>query len=112
MLGHSVFTHLDEPRQDAWLGELQRVTSPGGLLVLSTDGEVALGDDVWRIRERLEDEGIVFIDDVFGPEYTLPDWYQRTFHAPLVRVRALGSLVRDPRTRTRRCSRGSGPHPA
>ena len=82
VFSHSVFTHVDEQRQDAWLSELQRVTSPGGFLVLSTHGEVALGDDVWRIRGRLEDEGIVFIDDVFGPEYPLPDWYQRTFHAP------------------------------
>lgn len=82
VVGHSVFTHLDEQRQDAWLSELQRVTSPGGFLVLSTHGELALGDDVWRIRERLHDAGIVFIDDVFGPEYPAPDWYQRTFHAP------------------------------
>ena len=82
VFSHSVFTHLDERRQDAWLGELQRVTSPGGLLVLSTQGEIALGEDVWGIRERLRVEGIVFIDDVFGPEYPLPDWYQCTYHAP------------------------------
>jgi len=82
VVGHSVFTHLDERRQDAWLGELQRVTGPGGFLVVSTHGEVALGDDVWRIRGRLEDEGIVFIDNVFGPEYPLPSWYQTTYHAP------------------------------
>ena len=81
VFGHSVFTHLDERRQDAWLSELRRVARPGGLLVLSTHGEVALRDDVWGIRERVQDEGIVFIDDVFGPEYPLPDWYQRTFHA-------------------------------
>lgn len=82
VVGHSVFTHLDERRQDAWLGELQRVMGPGGFLVVSTHGEVALGDDVWRIRGRLEDEGIVFIDNVFGPEYPLPSWYQTTYHAP------------------------------
>jgi SAM-dependent methyltransferase len=82
VFAHSVFTHIDERRQDAWLSELQRVTSTGGFLVLSTHGEVALGDDVWRIRERLEDEGIVFIDNVFGPEYPLPHWYQTTYHAP------------------------------
>jgi SAM-dependent methyltransferase len=81
VFSHSVFTHLDEQRQDAWLSELQRVTVQGGFVAVSTDGEVALGDDVWRIRERLEDEGIVFIEDVFGPEYPLPHWYQRTFHA-------------------------------
>jgi SAM-dependent methyltransferase len=80
--GHSVFTHLDEQRQNAWLSELQRVTSPRGFLVLSTHGVVTLGDDVWRIRGRLEDEGIVFIDNVFGPAYPAPGWYQRTFHAP------------------------------
>ena len=79
---HSVFTHLDEQRQDVWLSELQRVMSPGGFLVLSTHADVALRDDVWGIRERLQNEGIVFIDHVFGPEYPLPDWYQRTFHAP------------------------------
>ena len=31
----SVFTHLDEPTQDAWLGELQRISKPGALLVLT-----------------------------------------------------------------------------
>jgi SAM-dependent methyltransferase len=82
VFSHSVFTHVDEPRQDAWLTELQRVTSPGGFLVLSTHGEVALGNDVWQIRERLEHEGIVFIDNVLGPEYPLPHWYQTTYHAP------------------------------
>jgi SAM-dependent methyltransferase len=82
VFNHSVFTHVDEQRQDTWLGELQRVTSPGGFLVLSTHGEAALGDDVWGIRARLEDEGIVFIDNVFGPDYPLPNWYQSTYHAP------------------------------
>lgn len=78
---HSVFTHLDEPRQDAWLGELQRVTKPAGFVVASTQGEAGLGEDPWGVRERLDHEGIVFIDDVFGPTYPLPAWYQRTFHA-------------------------------
>lgn len=32
----SVFTHLSEPRQDAWLDELRRLLRPGGLLVVST----------------------------------------------------------------------------
>jgi len=81
VIGHSVFTHLNARRQDAWLSELQRVTRPAGFLVLSTHGEVALREDVWGIQSRLQDEGIVFIDDVFGPEYPAPDWYQRTFHA-------------------------------
>lgn len=82
VFNHSVFTHIDERRQDAWLTELQRVVRPGGLLVLSTHGEVALADDPYGIRERLEDDGIVFIDRVFDPDFALPDWYQNTYHAP------------------------------
>jgi SAM-dependent methyltransferase len=82
VFNHSVFTHVDERRQDAWLSELQRVTRPGGFLVLSTHGEVALGEDPWSIRSRLEREGIVFIDDVFPTDFALPDWYQNTYHAP------------------------------
>jgi SAM-dependent methyltransferase len=38
----SVFSHLDEPRQDAWLAELRRVLAPGGVALLSTHGPSAL----------------------------------------------------------------------
>ena len=34
----SVFTHLTEPMQRAWIAELRRVMKPGGLLLLSTAG--------------------------------------------------------------------------
>lgn len=30
IFNHSVFTHLDETYQDAWLLELERITKPGG----------------------------------------------------------------------------------
>lgn len=38
VFGLSVLTHLDEPVQDAWLAELQRITAPGGLALLSVQG--------------------------------------------------------------------------
>jgi SAM-dependent methyltransferase len=82
IFNHSVFTHIDERRQDAWLTELHRVTRPGGFLILSTHGEVALGEDYHGIRTRLEDEGIVFMDGVHPQDFPLPAWYQNTYHAP------------------------------
>lgn len=38
VVGLSVLTHLDEPVQDAWLAELQRITRPQALLLLSVQG--------------------------------------------------------------------------
>jgi SAM-dependent methyltransferase len=38
VLAIDVFTHLDEHLQRAWIGELERVTRPGGLIVLTTRG--------------------------------------------------------------------------
>ena len=40
VFNHSVFSHLPEDYQDAWLAELNRVTSPKGLLLLSVGGEI------------------------------------------------------------------------
>ncbi len=38
----SVFSHLDEPLQDAWLSELRRMLRPGGIALLSVHGASAL----------------------------------------------------------------------
>jgi len=32
----SVFTHLDQPSQDRWLAEIQRLLKPGGIFIAST----------------------------------------------------------------------------
>lgn len=39
VFARSVFTHLPEPSQQAWLAELRRVLKPGGHLVFSVHGE-------------------------------------------------------------------------
>ncbi len=88
---HSVFTHINEAYQDAWLKELRRVTEPGAMLVVSFHGEHAfqgLEQSWWKAgrdprpeRERLEREGLVFMeDDGWGSIF--PDFYHSTFHAP------------------------------
>jgi SAM-dependent methyltransferase len=82
IFNHSVFTHIDERRQDLWLAELHRVTRAGGLLVLSTHGEVALPEGAWEMRDRLERDGIAFMDHSVPADFPLPDWYQSTWHAP------------------------------
>ncbi|MEO8754981.1 MAG: class I SAM-dependent methyltransferase [Casimicrobiaceae bacterium] len=92
IFNQSVFTHLDETYQDAWLAELVRVTKPGGTLVLSVSGEHPFaelvkahrdaGADPSNLLEKFRTKGIVFIEDdgwVGGP---FPDFYHSTFHAP------------------------------
>ena len=92
IFNQSVFTHLDETYQDAWLAELVRVTKPGGTLVLSVSGEHPFaelvkahrdaGADPANLLEKFRTKGIVFIEDdgwVGGP---FPDFYHSTFHAP------------------------------
>ena len=75
----SVFTHLDEARQDAWLTDLKRTLAPGGHLLASVHGP-----DCWaglpsptvrQIRER----GFVFARTA-GDEGIHPDWYQAAWH--------------------------------
>jgi SAM-dependent methyltransferase len=92
ILNHSVFTHLDEHYQDQWLAELQRITAPGGVLVLSIHGEHAFQvseqqlapDSVQRRdwRARLERDGILFIADDSYVGSAFPDFYHTAFHAP------------------------------
>jgi SAM-dependent methyltransferase len=40
IFGISVFTHLSEEMQHAWLAELRRITRPGGLVLMTVVGDV------------------------------------------------------------------------
>jgi SAM-dependent methyltransferase len=92
--GISVFTHLDEDYQSAWLHELRRVTRPGGTLMLSLHGAyaqgIALRQGVFgrRDAETLRDKGFLFqvLETGRFKRDGLPDFYQCAFHTePYVR---------------------------
>ena len=86
--GVSVFTHLSEEHQRAWLAEIRRVLRPGGLLLLSFHSK-----DVWQ---PLEDAGAVERDGfVFRTssklQGILPEWYQTAFQSQPSIVHALSA---------------------
>lgn len=55
----SVFTHLPEDMQYAWIKELSRVINPGGYLALTTHGEYYLFDLDPEQKETFETKGFV-----------------------------------------------------
>jgi SAM-dependent methyltransferase len=84
----SVFTHLNEQFQFAWLAELQRLTKPGGLLILTIHGshvqrlphiERSFSPEERRI---LEEGGFLYKVGATGKLKLdgLPDYYQNAFH--------------------------------
>jgi SAM-dependent methyltransferase len=76
--GISVFTHLNELFQDEWLTELNRITRPGALLLLSIHGETCYPPDV----EMLKKNGFVYqvMKTGFYKLDGLPDFYQSAWH--------------------------------
>jgi SAM-dependent methyltransferase len=92
IINHSVFTHLDESYQDRWLAELQRITAPAGLVVLSIHGEHAfrVSEEQLEVGSRqrrewrgvLERDGILFVSDDSYVGSAFPDFYHTAFHAP------------------------------
>ena len=75
----SVFTHLNEEYQRAWIPELRRVLKPSGLLLLTFHGE-----HVWNVGDdarEVERQGIVFRTST-KLRGIMPHWYQTTFQTP------------------------------
>lgn len=75
----SVFTHLDEVSQFAWLYELNRLTKPGGIVVLTTHGEAHLAFVPEPIAQATRQQGFLFVASN-GWKNIFPDWYQDSFH--------------------------------
>ena len=74
----SVFTHLPEDMQFAWLEELRRVTRRSGYLVLTTHGDSLFPTLPDKSQAELQQAGFYYAkgDGTNG----LPDFYQTSFH--------------------------------
>jgi SAM-dependent methyltransferase len=81
IVGISVFTHLPEDMQFEWLGELQRITRPGGYLVMTTSGEQNYRHLPSELQEVLASKGFLYCDSKYGQSVSLPGFYQNTFHS-------------------------------
>jgi len=79
----SLFTHLDETMQDAWLHEIARLLKPGGLLLATTHGELATASCSDEELTQLQTHGFLFRKQ--GTRRIkldgLPGFYQTSFHS-------------------------------
>ena len=74
----SVFTHLPEDMQFAWLEELRRVTKRGGYLLLTTHGEELFQTTSEEDKRQFREKGFYY--SVGSGTEGLPDFYQTSFH--------------------------------
>lgn len=77
--GISVFTHLDEQHQFAWLDELKRVTRPGAVLLLTVHGAKAYETLPRDVRSHIERTGFLYLAS-YVDKGRFPDWYQNAYH--------------------------------
>jgi SAM-dependent methyltransferase len=86
IIGWSIFTHLPESYQDAWLEELERVLAPGGVMLQTVHGARsfdfmgAAPDD--RVRNALPAEGFIYYEGNYGADSPFEPHYQTSFHHP------------------------------
>jgi len=83
VFGISVFTHLPQDMEAAWLDELRRIAAPGALLVLTTHGEAHWSKLAPEVRGIVERDGFYYGDFGFnyGRSISLPDFYQTAYHS-------------------------------
>jgi len=79
--GISIFTHLNEATQIQWLGELRRITKPGGIVAVSVLGESFASGE---LQDAMRDKG--FADVISGQSgtfaaYSSADYYRVTYHS-------------------------------
>jgi 2-polyprenyl-3-methyl-5-hydroxy-6-metoxy-1,4-benzoquinol methylase len=84
IIGVSVFTHLKEAEQRAWLAELHRLAAPGGLVLASVHADAAVARERhWPLPIFLHWQRAGYVD---GPSHDLDgciseaDYYRTTYH--------------------------------
>jgi SAM-dependent methyltransferase len=92
----SVFTHLNEEMQLAWLRELHRITEPGGFLLLSIHGPTSYTHLSSEHQESLRTRGFTYLVGQTGVLKLdgLPDFYQSAYHSEEYIRRVWGSLFK------------------
>ena len=79
--GISVFTHLPEPMQTAWLAELRRVLRRGSFLLTTTYGKQQHLVLNASNRQEFTQKGFFYVSEKVSTTDGLPDFYQTAFHS-------------------------------
>jgi SAM-dependent methyltransferase len=89
----SIFTHLPEYMQFAWLGEINRVLKPSGYAILTTHGSSLFPSHLLsaEITSEFNEKGFYY--HVGAGTDGLPDFYQTTFHSEAYILRNWTALV-------------------
>jgi SAM-dependent methyltransferase len=77
----SIFTHLPEEMQFAWLEELRRITKPGGYLILTTHGETYYGKLAHEKQTIIKKRGFYYNEDENIKTEGLPVFYKVSYHS-------------------------------
>lgn len=76
----SVFTHLPEGLQLRWLSELRRIAKPGGVLVISVQGDALIRKHLTPdMAGQLDRSGFHYFP--YGSTQGLPEYYQAAWHS-------------------------------
>ena len=80
VIGYSIFTHLTQETQAAWLEEMRRIIRPGGLFLASTHGDFTASFSNSPSLAGLSQSGIV--DGELDPRLdgVAPEGYYRTVY--------------------------------
>jgi SAM-dependent methyltransferase len=77
----SVFTHLPETMQNAWLAELRRVCKPGAMLLVSIYGQQRHTALNASNRSEFQNSGFCYVEENVSTTEGLPVFYQTAFQS-------------------------------